>query len=263
MLVIFSGCSGVGKNTVINKLMSENDSYRLLPTYTTRDMRPGEREGMPYHFISDEQFEQKIAQGEFYEYERVHNHYYGTSRKLLAKGVESKKILVKDIDVNGALNLSEILKDDVHIVTLFLYVESADVLVERLIGRGEKDIELRLRRYEHEMSKKKYYSYLIDNKSLEETAALAEELIAFEGRGGRLCSTVSVCDADPKRIAEAEKLFESGEIPEPVKVSVKDGRFVITEGLERYIAAARCKKSVAKDLTLVTKALPACFELEI
>ena len=136
MLVIFSGCSGVGKNTVINKLMSENDSYRLLPTYTTRDMRPGEREGMPYHFISEEQFEQKIAQGEFYEYERVHNHYYGTSRKLLTKGVESKKILVKDIDVNGALNLSEILKDDVHIVTLFLYVESADVLVERLVGRG-------------------------------------------------------------------------------------------------------------------------------
>lgn len=261
MLVIFSGCSGVGKNTVINKLMAENNDYRLLPTYTTRDMRPGEREGMPYHFITDGQFEEKIADGEFYEYERVHNHYYGTSRRLLAEGTASGKILMKDIDVNGALNLSEILKNDVHIVTLFLYVENADVLVERLTGRGEKDIELRLQRYAHEMSKKKYYSYLIDNRSLEDTSVLVKEMISLERSGGKFFSSVDKSCIDADKVEQAKNIFERGDIPEPVKISVNNGRFIITEGIERYIAAIECGKLIAKDLTLERGVILDCYDL--
>lgn len=250
MLVIFSGCSGVGKNTIINKLIDENDSYGIMPTYTTRDRRPGEKDGVPYYFLTDEQFEEKIAEGEFYEYERVHNHYYGTSRKVLADSVASGKTLMKDIDVNGALNLSNILKDDVKIVPLFLYVESADILVERLTGRGEKDIELRLQRYEHEMSKIRLYSYIINNNSLENTKTLADELIKFEKREGKLLSAVSEENISEEKISEALALYEKGEYPEPVKVSVCDGKFVITEGVERYIASLRCGKTVAKDLVL-------------
>ncbi len=250
MLVIFSGCSGVGKNTVINNLLSQTDDYRLLPTYTTRDKRPGEKDGAPYYFINDTQFEEKIANGDFYEHERVHNHYYGTSRQLLADGLASGKTLMKDIDVNGALNLSEILKNDVKIVTLFLYVESADVLVERLIGRGEKDIELRLNRYEHEMSKQKFYSYLINNNSLENTSRLVDEIVKFEKSGEKLVSAVDKNEISKEKIDEAVKIYENGEFPDPVKVSVCDGKFVITEGVERYIASVRCGKTIAKDLVL-------------
>ncbi|MBE6618878.1 MAG: PspC domain-containing protein [Ruminococcaceae bacterium] len=253
MLVIFSGCSGVGKNTIINKLISENDSYGIMPTYTTRDRRPGEEDGVPYYFLTDEQFEEKIAEGEFYEYERVHNHYYGTSRKLLADSVASGKTLMKDIDVNGAINLSNILKDDVKIVPLFLYVESADILVERLTGRGEKDIELRLKRYEHEMSKIRMYSYIINNSSLENTKILADELIKFEKRNGKLLSAVSKENISEEKINETVALYEKGEYPEPIKVSVCDGKFVITEGVERYIASLRCGKTIAKDLVLASE----------
>lgn len=251
MLVIFSGCSGVGKNTVINNLISQNDSYGIMPTYTTRDRRPGEKDGVPYYFISDAEFEKKIANGDFYEYERVHNHYYGTSRQLLAESVASGKTLMKDIDVNGALNLCEILKCEVKIVTLFLYVESADVLIERLVGRGEKDIELRLKRYEHEMSKIKHYSYIINNNSLENTSKLVDELIKFEKLGGKLLFGIEKDQISKEKMYEAIKEYENGEIPEPVKVSVCDGNFVITEGVERYLASLACGRLIAKDLTLV------------
>lgn len=261
MLVIFSGCSGVGKNTIINRLISENDSYGIMPTYTTRDRRPGEKDGIPYYFLTDEQFEEKISEGEFYEYERVHNHYYGTSRKLLAESVASGKTLMKDIDVNGAINLSNILKNDVKIVSLFLYVESADILVERLTGRGEKDIELRLQRYEHEMSKLPMYSYIINNKSLETTSTLVDSLVNFEKNNRKILSSVSSDKISEEKINEAVKIYESGEFPEPVKVNVCDGKFVIIEGVERYIASLRCGKTIAKDLVLASDISDA-YEIE-
>ncbi len=260
MLVIFSGCSGVGKNTVINNLISQNDGYGIMPTYTTRDRRPGEKDGVPYYFITDEEFEKKIANGDFYEYERVHNHYYGTSRQLLADSVASGKTLMKDIDVNGALNLCEILKGEVKIVPLFLYVESADTLVERLVGRGEKDIELRLKRYEHEMSKINHYSYIINNNSLENTSKLVDELIKFEKNQGKILSCVSRAEISDMKVNELINRYENGELPDPVKVSVCDGKFIITEGVERYLAALACGKVVAKDLILADN-ICECFEI--
>ncbi len=263
MLVIFSGCSGVGKNTVINNLLSKSDDYKLLPTYTTRDKRPGEKDGAPYFFINDEQFLEKIEKGDFYEHERVHNHYYGTSRQLLSDGLASGKTLMKDIDVNGALNLSEILKNDVKIITLFLYVENADILIERLTGRGEKDIALRLERYNHEMSKQKMYSYLINNNSLENTSRLVDELVKFEKRGEKLVSALGENDISAGSVKEALEVYAKGEIPDPVKVSVCDGVFCITEGVERYIASVICGKLIAKDLVLAESALKASEDFDI
>ncbi len=250
MLVIFSGCSGVGKNTVINNLLSKTDEYKLLPTYTTRDKRPGEKDGVPYYFTTKDAFREKIANGDFYEHEIVHTNYYGTSRALLAEGVASGKTLMKDIDVNGALNLSEMLKNDIKIVTLFLYVESEEILVERLTGRGEKDIALRLERYNHEMSKQRFYSYLINNVSLEGTSTLVNEIVSFEKGEGKL-SLAKVCEnISENAVREALTLYENGDTPAPIRVNVCEGKFVITEGAERFIASLITKKNIAKDLVL-------------
>ncbi|MBQ5602424.1 MAG: hypothetical protein IIU77_06355 [Clostridia bacterium] len=263
MLVIFSGCSGVGKNTVINNLLSKSDDYKLLPTYTTRDKRPGEKDGFPYYFINDEQFIEKIEKGDFYEHEIVHNHYYGTSRQLLSDGLASGKTLMKDIDVNGALNLSEILKKDVKIITLFLYVESAQILIERLTGRGEKDIALRLERYNHEMSKRNLYSYLINNTSLENTSRLVDEIVKFEKSGAKFVTSLCENEISEKAVKEALDVYARGENPEPVKVSVYDGVFCITEGVERYVASLVCGKTIAKDLTLDENAAKMSADLDI
>ena len=108
MLVIFSGGSGVGKNTVIENLLT-NKAFAFMPTYTTRKCRPNESEGNPYCFISTEEFLKKIEQNEFYEYQRVHEHYYGTSKTLLNDRLKSGKILLKDIDVLGTQNLANMI----------------------------------------------------------------------------------------------------------------------------------------------------------
>ena len=171
MFVILSGCSAVGKNTVMNVLLSQKNSpYVLMPTYTTRDMRPGEREGFPYHYLTKEQFQEKIDSGELYEYEFIHTNYYGSSRVLMAKAAAKGKTILKDIDVKGALNLSRILHDDMKVVTVFLYADK-EILVQRLLNRGDKleDIEIRLQRYDEEMSYKDRYDYAVENLDLDET----------------------------------------------------------------------------------------------
>ena len=131
MLIIFSGGSGVGKNTVIEHLIAHG-GFALMPTYTTRARRPNESEGHPYHFLSDAEFEAKLREGEFYEHQQVHGHYYGTSKKLLRESLATGKILLKDIDVLGTQNLVRAVGEDLKIVTIFLKVDSSDVLAERL-----------------------------------------------------------------------------------------------------------------------------------
>ena len=184
MFVILSGCSAVGKNTVMNVLLKESASrYVLMPTYTTRDMRPGEREGFPYHYLTKEQFEEKIKSGELYEYEFIHTNYYGSSRVLLAEAAKTGKTIVKDIDVKGALNLSRILKDELKVVTVFLYADK-QILVDRLRGRGDKmeDIKIRLQRYEEEMSYLPQYDYAIENLDLAETVRKVKSIVRAEKR---------------------------------------------------------------------------------
>lgn len=184
MFVILSGCSAVGKNTVMNILLSQKNSrYVLMPTYTTRDMRPGEREGFPYHYLTQEQFKEKIASGELYEYEHIHTNYYGSSRVLLANAAKTGKTILKDIDVKGALNLSRILHDEMKVVTIFLYADK-EILVKRLLGRGDKpeDIEIRLKRYEEEMSYRDQYDYAVENLVLDETVSRVKKIIALEKR---------------------------------------------------------------------------------
>lgn len=83
MLVILSGVAGAGKDTVRKELMKQIENATSIPSYTTREPRADDIAGVTYHFISKEEFEQKIEEGEFYEYDIHHNNYYGTSKKIL------------------------------------------------------------------------------------------------------------------------------------------------------------------------------------
>ncbi len=182
MLVILSGCAAVGKNTVINTLLGEeNSAFGFMPTYTTRAPRPGEVEGFPYHYLTEEQFREKVAEGELFEHEFIHTSYYGSSRKLLAEALATGKTIIKDIDVKGAVNLGRILKDEVKVVTVFLYIGKEE-LERRLIGRGDspEQIKIRMSRYEEEMSYFNSFDYTIENIYLEETVRRVKEIVAEE-----------------------------------------------------------------------------------
>lgn len=183
MLVILSGVSGAGKDTIKKELLKRMDNLVTLPSFTSRTMRPNEEEGVQYCFISKEEFEEKIRKGDFYEYDLHHGNYYGTSKELMGNLIKQGKIIVKDIEVNGTENLLKILKNDTKIVTIFLKVEKEE-LKRRLIERGDKieDIEVRLNRLEYEESKLKIYDYVIKNDDFEKTVQIIMKIIENEKR---------------------------------------------------------------------------------
>lgn len=185
MLVILSGVSGAGKDTIKKELIKRMDNVISLPSYTSRKPRVGEEEGVQYHFITKQEFEERIKNNEFYEYDLHHENYYGTSRKLLNEKIASGKIIVKDIEVNGTENLIKLLKDETKLVTIFLRVEKEE-LRRRLIARGdnlsEDEIELRLGRLDYEEDKIRLYDYMIKNDDFEKTVQLIITIIENEAR---------------------------------------------------------------------------------
>lgn len=185
MLVILSGVAGAGKDTIKKELIKRMDNVESLPSYTSRPMRPGDVEGGTYHFVSKEEFEVRLANGEFYEYDVHHNNYYGTSKKLLNEKLTSGKIIVKDIEVNGTEHLKELLGNDTKIVTIFLRVPK-DELQRRLENRidkpGPDEIKLRLNRFDYEESKIGIYDYVLRNNDLEKTVQIIMTIIENEAR---------------------------------------------------------------------------------
>lgn len=183
MLVILSGVSGAGKDTIKKELIKRLDNVESLPSITSRKPREGEEEGVQYHFISKHEFEEKIKNNEFYEYDLHHENYYGTSKKILNDKIKSGKIIVKDIEVNGTENLIKLLKGDIKIVSIFLKVD-AEELKRRLKLRGdsEEDIKLRLSRLDYEESKIQLYDYVIKNDDFEKTVDIIISIIKNENR---------------------------------------------------------------------------------
>lgn len=185
MLVILSGVSGAGKDTIKNELINRMENVISLPSFTSRGPRNNEKEGVQYHFITKDEFIEKIKNGEFYEYDIHHENYYGTSKKLMNEKIASGKIIVKDIEVNGTENLLKMLKNDTRLVTIFLKVDKEE-LKRRLINRGDNlspaDMELRLGRLDYEESKINLYDYVIKNDDLQKTVEVIMKIIENEKR---------------------------------------------------------------------------------
>ena len=183
MLVLLSGVSGAGKDTIKKQLISRMNNVESLPSYTDRVPRANDIPGVTYNFVDTEEFERMIKDGELYEYSVHHEHYYGTSRKLLNEKIKEGKIIVKDIEVNGVENLLKLLKDEQKIVTIFLRVPK-EILRERLQKRIDKpslkEIQLRLNRFDYEESKIRMYDYIIKNNDLEKTVQIIMTIIENE-----------------------------------------------------------------------------------
>jgi len=183
MLVILSGVSGAGKDTIKKELLEKNKRFVTLPSYTDRAPRATDKIGETYNFVSKEEFERMIRDDELYEYSLHHDHYYGTSKKLLDDKIKNGDIIIKDIDVNGTENLKDILKNYTKVVTIFVRVPKEE-LRNRLINREDKlsdeEIELRLSRFEYEESKLSLYDYVLPNDNLEKTTNIILEIIRNE-----------------------------------------------------------------------------------
>ena len=183
MLILLSGVSGSGKDTIKKELIKRVENVESLPSYTDRKPREGEENGVVYNFVTTQEFEEMIRNDEFYEYNIHHEHYYGTSRKLMNEKISSGKIIVKDMDVNGTDNLLKTLRKDTKVITIFLRVPK-DILKKRLENRTSnpdiKEITLRLNRFDYEESKIGMYDYVIKNNDLEKTVDIIMDIIKHE-----------------------------------------------------------------------------------
>lgn len=172
ILLIVSGPAGTGKGTVVKKVVSSADGYSLSVSATTRSPRVGEEDGVHYHFLTRERFEEKIEKGEMLEYAEYVGNYYGTPKdrvvELLDKGVN----VVLEIEVVGAMKVKALMPEA---VTVLLLPPDFEILEARLRGRGtntEEDIQRRLAKAREEVSRMSEYDYVVinENNGVEEAA---------------------------------------------------------------------------------------------
>ena len=178
-LFVISGASGVGKSTVLAKVMGERSDLRFSVSATTRNIRPGEVDGESYYFITKDKFLDMIEKHEFLEYDAHMDNYYGTPKAQLEEKLQTGSVIL-DIEPNGAFNVRKE-KDDA--VLIFIAPPSLEELERRLRGRGdtsEEQIRVRQARVAWEMEQSKQYDYVVVNDVVERCAAEILEIIARE-----------------------------------------------------------------------------------
>ena len=167
VLIVISGFSGAGKGTITKKLLENYDNYALSTSMTTRQPRPGEVHGREYFFVDRGAFEQHIADEALVEYAEYVGNYYGTPRAYVEEQLNNGKDVILEIEIQGALKIKERFPDT---LLLFVSTKSADVLFNRLTGRGtetEEVIRNRMMRAAQEAEGMNEYEYIIINDDLD------------------------------------------------------------------------------------------------
>ncbi len=173
---VITGPSGVGKGTLIRGLMERLPRLELSVSATTRPARPGERDGIDYHFLPPEEFERRVQAGGFVEYADYAGRRYGTLRDELDGRVRAGVPVVLEIEVQGARQVRAALPEALQV---FIAPPSLDALRARLIGRGAdspEEVERRLRVAEQELAAQSEFAHVVVNDRLEEAL---EQLIAI------------------------------------------------------------------------------------
>ena len=167
ILVVVSGFSGVGKGTIMKRLIEKYDNYALSISATTRQPRIGETDGKEYFFHTKEEFQQMIAEDALVEYACYCENYYGTPKKYVEEQMALGKDVILEIEIQGALKIKEKFPEA---MLLFVMPPSAEALKERLTGRGTETpevIEARLKRASAEAEGVEEYDYVLVNDQVE------------------------------------------------------------------------------------------------
>ena len=166
--ITISAPSGSGKTTLCKALQLVEPEIEWSISYTTREKRSIEENGVDYFFISDEEFEELIIQGYFVEWQNVHGFYYGTSVSNLENAIENDKIMLIEMDVKGSMSIKKLFPDKTF--SIFIMPPSISQLRERLRSRGtdsERRINIRLKRFQEEMEFREKFDYVMVNEDLD------------------------------------------------------------------------------------------------
>ncbi|MBQ7838320.1 MAG: guanylate kinase [Clostridia bacterium] len=180
ILIIFSGPSGSGKDTVLNKLIAGREDIKVSVSMTTREKREGEIDGTHYYFVSREYFEKKVSEDKMLENAEYNGNLYGTPKAPVDEMLKSGKAVILEIEVQGAEKIRKLYPD---VISIFLMPPSMRVLEERLRGRGtddEETINHRLVIAREEIKRAPEYDYVVINDTIENAVAGIETIINAE-----------------------------------------------------------------------------------
>ncbi|MFY8273465.1 guanylate kinase [Pseudoalteromonas sp. SSDWG2] len=162
-LFILSAPSGAGKSSLINALLEKHTDMQVSVSHTTRAPRPGEQNGVHYHFVTPESFKELIANDDFFEWAQVFDNYYGTSKAAIEQQLENGIDVFLDIDWQGARQVRDLAPD---VTTIFILPPSKDELQSRLTNRGQDSAEViasRMEKAQSESSHYDEYDYVVVN----------------------------------------------------------------------------------------------------
>lgn len=182
--VVLSAPSGAGKTTIAHRLRARRDDVVFSVSATTRAPRPGERDGVDYHFVGEDEFRRMIEAGELMEWAHVHGSFYGTPLRNVHQARARGQFLLLDIDVQGARQIRDKVPDA---VLVFILPPSGEALVARLTGRGSEDearVQRRLRNALDEIRGALEFDHVVVNDDLDEAVRDVERVL--QGRGGAL-----------------------------------------------------------------------------
>ncbi len=180
ILIILSGPSGSGKDTVLNALKKVDENVKVSISMTTRNPRPGDVDGVDYYFVTKDYFEKKIADNKMLEYAEYAGNYYGTPADPVDEMLSQGKAVFLEIEVQGA---EKIRKRYDSVISIFLLPPSMRVLEERLRGRGTEDeetIQHRLFIAREEIRRAPEYDYIVVNDTIDNAVESIETIIKAE-----------------------------------------------------------------------------------
>ena len=180
-LIIISGTTCAGKGTVIEQLLRRNNNLALAISYTSRPMRAGEKNGVDYFFITHDEFEKKIENGDFLEYAKVrYGEYFGTPKEEVKKLLETGKDVILEIDVQGAQKIKEMFPQT---ILIFIMAPSMSEVKRRIKARGKETKEQILDRFQtayREINEIPKYNYVVVNDHLEDAVSKVEAILLSE-----------------------------------------------------------------------------------
>lgn len=176
-VLVLSGPSGAGKSSLINAIVDDIGDYYFSISTTTRPMRKGEKEGVHYYFVSEEEFQKDIEQDLFLEYALVHGNYYGTSLKPVKDALNQGKLVIFDIDVQGNTAIKNRLGDIT--TSVFITPPSLSELKKRLVDRStdsDEVIENRIKMAKREIQRTSEYDFVVINDDFDLAADVLRQI---------------------------------------------------------------------------------------
>ena len=177
-MVILSSPSGAGKTTLTKKIQQKYQTFKISVSHTTRTPRSNEVDGVDYHFVNHSEFQNLIKKNQFYEYAKIFENYYGTSKVNVDKTI-IKNDIIFDIDWQGTKQLSKF--KNLKLIKIFLITDNKNELKNRLLKRNQdslKEVDKRLKAFDNDIKHWSDYDYVVINKNLEACFKQIEQIIS-------------------------------------------------------------------------------------